>query len=486
MSSSSVSSGGPQLVAGLEQVTDGIATLLESLQTDDPADPGFREGLLLVSGGISQLLGNLQTNDPANPGFREGLLQVSGGLTQLLGNLQTNDPANPGFREGLVALQQAAAGAAAGFAGSDPAAANVFSQINAGLTGLIASLGNTANPPDQVTIIGAIESMSAGMTQLLAGLGNTANPPDQVTVIGSLESMAAGMSQLVAGLGDNSDPPSQLTIIGALQLMYGALSTQIVPGTEALVDGVVGGIGQVNDVLETDFAEGIEALAAGANLVENGLSNLEFNEPQEALDGKTPHDYYVDCPGCFDPDHEAFDPATADPDFQPHFLEVFELFSDGIAEALPKLQSFDPDNPGLVDGLGQINDGLELLASKLHTFDPKDPGLVDGLELVRGGLQQVNQGLFAINELGIRTMRGQVGDAGDEVGRDAAALEESAREAARGSILASDADTVSATYVFDLPAQTTASNDNARRGAVTALALASSALLARRMRRFDL
>jgi hypothetical protein len=122
----------------------------------------------------------------------------------------------------------------------------------------------------------------------------------------------------------------------------------------------------------------------------------------------------------------------------------------------------------------------------LHTQDPDAPGLVDGLELVRGGLQQVNQGIFALNELGIRTMRGQVGDQGDAVGRDQEALEAARDEAGRTSAVAKDADSVTATYVFDLAAQTTAANDNARRGAVMGLALAGGVLLTRRMRRFDL
>jgi putative membrane protein len=508
-----VSGGAPDLVDGLEDMAAGLTQLLGSLQTNDPLDPGFVEGLQALNGGITTLLGKLQTNSMVTPGFREGLLQLSGGLTQMLAGLQSNNPAQPGLREGLLGLS---AGLTAlttnldtsfktGLLGvqqlvtaidglvSDPVldpliaqlagtvsllvaglgdAANPPDQVtvigsvesmSAGVGQLLAGLGNSANPPDQVTIIGAVETMMGGVTQLLAGLGNTANPPDQVTVIGALESMKLGLAQLQAGLGDTGDPANETTIIGVLKLVQGGLG-QAAPGAGTLVDQVLGALGQMR----------------------GGLTNPQFEKKQDALDGKTPKEYFKDCPACFDPDDKKFDPATADAKFQPSFLEVFELFSEGITDALPQLDSFDDKAPGLVDGLEQVADGLDTLASKLDTGDPDDPGLVDALGLVHGGLQQVNQGIFALNELGIRTMRGQIGDQGDTIGRDLTSLASKRGDAKHTSALGADAETASLTYVFDLPAQTTAANDNARRGAVAALGLAGAVLLTRRMRRFDL
>lgn len=508
-----VSGGAPDLVDGLEDMADGLTELLGSLQTGDPSDPGFVEGLQAINVGITQLLGTLQTNSMVTPGFREGLLQIGGGLTQLLAGLQSNDPLNPGLREGLLGLSAGLSGmqtnldesfrpglegvqqlvAAIDGLVSDPILDPLIAQLSgtvaallaglgdatdpptdttiiggvelmsAGVTQMLAGLGNSANPPDQVTIIGAVETMMGGVTQLIAGLGNTANPPDQVTVIGALESMQVGLGQLEAGLGDIADPPNQTTIIGVLKLVAGGLS-QAAPGAGTLVDSVLDALGQMR----------------------NGLTNPQFTKKQDALDGQTPKEYFTDCPACFDPDDPKFDPATANPKFQPSFLEVFELFSEGITDALPQLDSFDEDAPGLVDGLEQVADGIDTLASKLHSGDVDDPGLVDALGLVRGGLQQVNQGIFALNELGIRTMRGQIGDEGDAIGRDLTSLGEKRSDAKHTSALGADAEAASLTYVFDLPAQTTAANDNARRGAVGALALAGTVLLTRRMRRFDL
>jgi putative membrane protein len=508
-----VSDGAPTLVDGLEEMAAGLTQLLGSLQTNDPSDPGFFEGLEALNDGITTLLGKLQTNSMVTPGFREGLLQLSGGLTQLLAGLQSNDPANPGVREGLLGLSAGLISLTTNLDGTfktgllgvqqlvtaidglvsdpviDPLIAQLAGTVNllvaglgdaanppdqvtvigsvesmsAGVGQLLAGLGNSANPPDQLTIIGAVETMMGGVTQLLAGLGNTANPPDQVTVIGALESMKLGLAQLQAGLGDVTDPANPTTVIGALKLVVGGLG-EAAPGAGTLVDSVLDALGQMR----------------------NGLTNPQFEKEQDALDGKTPKEYYKDCPACFDPDDKKFDPATADPKFQPSFLEVFELFSEGITDALPQLDSFDDKAPGLVDGLEQVADGLDTLAAKLDTGDPEDPGLADALDLVHGGLQQVNQGIFALNELGIRTMRGQIGDQGDTIGRDLTSVAEKRSDAKHESALGSDAESVSMAYVFDLAAQTTAANDNARRGAVAALGLAGAALLTRRMRRFDL
>ncbi|MEX0875584.1 MAG: hypothetical protein WD646_14215 [Actinomycetota bacterium] len=484
--SSELSSGGPLLIGGLDQIADGVAELLANLQTNNPGDPGFREGLLGIQGGLSDLLASLQTNDPMNPGIREGLLGVQGGLSTLLGNLQTNNPGDPGFREGLLGLQQVAASAATTFLG-DPSEA-VFTTIAGGLGQLVASLGDIANPPNDTTIIGAIETMSAGMAQLVAGLGNTADAPTDTTVIGGVELLSAGMAQLLAGLGNTADVPTDATIIGALQLMYGGLTTLALPGANDLVDGVLGGLAQLRDPLAAQIVPGMNTLVdtvlGGLDQLRGGLTNPNFTKKQDELGGRTPKEYYQECPGCFDPDHEAFDPATASAEFQPRLLEALNLFSEGIEAALPQLDSFDDDNPGLIDGLQQIADGLDTLASKLHTLDPDDPGVVEGLATVRGGLQQVNQGVFAVNELGIRTMRGQLGDEGDAIGRTQTTLTDKASKV--DSVLEADADVVSATYVYDIPAQSTAGNDNARRGAVMALALAGSVFVTRRIRRVEI
>jgi hypothetical protein len=272
-----------------------------------------------------------------------------------------------------------------------------------------------------------------------------------------------GAAELLDGVGDISDPASPATLIGVLKLIEDGLG-DAGPGAGALVDSVLGALAQMK----------------------GGLTNPDFTKKQKALDGKTPKAYFADCPACFDPDSDRFDEATSDPRFQPRFLEVFNLFSEGITAALPKLDSLDADAPGLVDGLEQVVGGLDKLASKLQTFDPKDPGLVDAIDLVRGGLEQVGAGIYTLNELGVSNMRGKIGDQGDSIAMDEATLAEAAARAGRESVLGSQADVVSATYVFDLAAQSTAGADNLRRGALMGFVLMCLSLLAGRMRRFEL
>jgi putative membrane protein len=460
--------GGAALVDGIGQLRDGIAQLIAQL------DPTFRGGMLQVSGGLQALLGELQTNDVNNPGLREGLQAVEAGLTQMIGAMASTSPT--GFTGALTGLKAIADGAAATTTDA-VIAAPALAQISGGLSQLLTNLGAPGGSP--LTVIGGLEQMLGGVQLMLTGVGDVANAPNQTTIIGAIESMALGMGQLLAGLGEaGKTPPSQFEIIGALELMHAGL-VEAAPGASSLVDGVLGAL----------------------ELMRAGLTNPQFNKPQLALDGQTPKEYYQECPGCFDPDHEAFDPATANAKFQPRFLEAFTLFSEGIEAALPLLDSLDADEPGLRDGLEQVRDGLKIqlkdgliqvadgldeLAAALHTGDKDDPGLVDGLDLVHGGLQQVNQGIFALNELGLRTLKGTVGDQGDTVGRDQAVLQDKADELATTSALGATADNVSTTYVFDSAAESTATRDNLVRGSLMALALALMAVLAHRPRVLDL
>jgi X-X-X-Leu-X-X-Gly heptad repeat protein len=273
--------------------------------------------------------------------------------------------------------------------------------------------------------------------------------------------MQAGMDQLVTGLGDVNDAPTDATIVGGLQLLQ-AGSDQLFDGTGELVDGVLGGL----------------------SLLRGGFTNPEFTQEQDELGGLTPKEYYQDCPACFDPSSAKFDPATADPAFQPSLLEVFTLFSEGIRDALPELQSFVNEEPGLVEGLQQIVDGLDEMAKGLQTFDAKDPGLVEGLDLigdgqrqVEAGLQQVSQGLFATNELGVRTTRGQIGDQGDDIARQQAMVKQGGEDAHKTGALGEKAEYVTTTYVFEMPGQSTGTRDNAVRGGLAAFSAAGLLML---------
>lgn len=399
-------------------------TLLGGLQSskdtyDDKLIPAMDE----LIAGVEAIRVGLSSGSSASPGVVEGLDQISDGLGQLIVGLDMVLPGeDPGAKEAIEGLAAALAGI--------KAAADAGILLTGDPTGLFATIsGIVATPPPA-----GVGGVTAG---LLAALGS--RNPDGTPVI-----------ELIPG----TDDP---TIIAALGLMMAGLDDEILPGLDQIVAGL--------DTIRT-----------------TALSNPEFTKSQPSLDGKTPKAYFQECPACFDPTSKVFDPATAHPDFQPALREVFVLFSEGIASSLAKLHSFDASSPGLVDGLQQIAEGLQKMAAALQTFDPDDPGLVEGLNLVRGGLQQVSQGLFATNELGVRTTRGQVGDQGDTVGRWQGALGEAGKDASSTGALGQEADSVTTTYVFELAAQSTGTRDNSVRGALMALTAAGLAVLWRRPR----
>jgi hypothetical protein len=391
--------GSPALIEGLEDLEDGVAQLIGALQTNDFNNPGIREGLILAGGGIDQLLAGLgNIADPPNSltviGALEtmqlgldqlvaGMGQIATGATDLLTGLMGPG----GFRDVLLSLQLDIVSANTLHGALDPI---LFGTMVGKVAGLVAALGDGSLPPTDTTIIGGVQLLAGGIDQVLTGLesgdpnspgisegvdalvGNLqTNDPNNPGFREGMLAIDAGLDSMLAGLGNSASPATPTTVIGALKLMLAGLG-EAAPGASTLVDTVIDALGQMK----------------------GGLTNPQFEKEQDALDGKTPKEYFAECPACFDPDHEKYDPATANPLFQPSFLEVFELFSEGIEDALPQLHSFDEDAPGLVDGLGQIADGIDALADALDTNDPDNPGLVDGLELVRGGMQQVNQGLF--------------------------------------------------------------------------------------------
>ncbi len=312
--------------------------------------------------------------------------------------------------------------------------------------------------------------------------------------IGGAKLLLGGVQGLIAGLGTTASfGPG--TVIGGLNFMHSIM-------------------GQLAGGITTGLLPGVAQLSAG-------IHNAAWDKPSAKIGGLTPHQYYKQCPGCFDPSSKIFDKRTIGPEFQPGILEAFHLFSDGIHDALPKLVSLDEKNPGLVDGLGLIADGLDTIAGKiqtfdaknpglvdglqlivdgleklaqnLQTFDPNHPGLVDGLQLVEGGVkqlddgagllhaggQQISQGVFAINELGLRTVHGQVGDTGDKVKESEATIAGAIEDLSHTSTLAK-ADDVATTYAFEIPATSTAMRDNLIRGGLLALLVALLGLLARR------
>ena len=430
-------------------------TLLWGLQsTKDAYDEDLIPGMDQLIAAVNELIAGIQTLDAADPGLVEGLQGLAAGMTTLISNLDKVPPeAGSGIREGLEGLKQLA----------------LFGQA-------------TTTDPNVVPVFAQI----AGITdQLLLALGQRNDD---------------GTPQIV--LGPDGQP---LTVIGAIGFMRAALTTKILPaiGTRDPATG---------DPVVVLGPDGTPATLLGALgfIRDTALHNPDFTKKQAALGGRTPKAYFQDCPACFDPSSTVFDPATADPKFQPAFRDAFVLFSEGLAGALEDLHTLDPanpglvdglqqiadglddltaalhtfdaDNPGLVDGLEHIADGLDELAAALHTFDADNPGLVDGLELARNGVQQVSQGLFALNELGVRTIRGQVGDSADQVARDHATLRLQAKGLEDYTFLATGADESFTTFIFEIGGQSTTDRDNVVRGGMAAVGLMALALFARRPR----
>lgn len=447
-------------------------TLIGSLQSSiDNYDEDLIPGMDKLIAGMDELIAGLGAGGPE---LIDGLKTMESAVGEILAGLQTNDPAEPGVVEGLE-------------------------QLSAGLGGLIDKLDEhpavDAEPPlppsaptDFIEGLGAVELIGTTLRDVL-GIDPVVAPGDPglvtqlLSVVDGLQTGLGSRDPVTGAANLNLDPVTgqPLDVLSALAVMAGGLDGAILPG----LDQIVGGLGAVEGGLAAAGAgtqELVGTVLGALGQMRVGLTNPAFTEPHAALDGMSPKAYLQECPGCFDPDHELFDPVTLDPAFQPGFRDVFVLFSEGLKAGLVELQSFDADAPGLVDGLTQITDGLDALGLALHTFDPADPGLVDGLGLARGGLTQVSTGMFALNELGVGILQGQLGEGGNEIARDQAALREGADGVKDRSALGAAADLVYTTYVYEIVPQSTATRDNLIRVSLIAMAFGLAGLLAGRPR----
>ena len=517
------------IIPTVEAINTAVTTLVATIGTVSPTLIG---GIQAAQAGVDQLLGAVQgglvrlvTTAALDPYTRAGNV-ITGATNHLVAHIDGKAPA---VGDRLLLKNGASLG--------DNGVYTV-TQVGSGTAPFILTRAADFDSSSEWRQ-GATLSVTDGLTS--AGSNWQLATPNPITLnttsltfvssatpsfLGGAQLMLGGVTQLIAGLGTTATTPDATTVIGALELMQSVALTPASAGLGQL------GAGIHNPAWDKPFCPAKQQNTCSA-AVKQLNTILQANT--------TPHQLYSTCPGCFDATFKNYDAskgiklpngkyvtpamlnvlrATNTP-YSPGILEAFHLFSDGIRDSFPKLvsfdakhpglvdglkliadgldtltqhlQTFDPKDPGLVDGIQQIVAGLQTLGSKLQTFDPNNPGLVDGLQLVQGGIgqlnggaqqlhsggQQISSGVFAIDQLGLRVVHGQVGDSGDTVAQDQALLRDAVDKLGGTSTLAK-ADAASTTYVFEIAAASTATRDNLIRGGLIALLIALLVLMARR------
>ncbi|MGZ3337793.1 MAG: hypothetical protein ACXVBV_20965, partial [Isosphaeraceae bacterium] len=231
--------------------------------------------------------------------------------------------------------------------------------------------------------------------------------------------------------------------------------------------GTVGKNGQ--PIIHLDSKGQPDTILGGLGQVAYG--NPNFNKRQAALGGRTPHDYLKECPYCWEKGRAVYNPATANPKFQPYLSDGLSLLSEGLGDVIKQVQTLDASNPGLVEGLRQMNTGLGTMLAGVQSFDPKNPGLVDGLQQVLAGVGQLSSGVSQLKTQGVDAAAKGVSGGVDDVQLRKAIIAEQTRELQTYSFLAQGAQTAFVSYVMDLPAQSTLSHDNLMRAVLIVLAI---------------
>ncbi|MGZ4138989.1 MAG: hypothetical protein ACXVD8_04120, partial [Actinomycetota bacterium] len=372
--------GDPLVKAGIQEQIDGLAPLSDGLGLISENMSKVESGTLQLGDGLKQILAGIGTRDPRT-GKAVVTLDASGNPTTLMGGI--------GFIQDAIKTQLLPGIGTRSSSGRATTSVDSKGVPQTLLYGLQYIKDSIDDAKKQVT---------DGAKQLIVAL-NT-NFRDGLV---QLKNLAAFGQDPALQLAANSDPvvDTARSNLNAIWLAIGGRLPGMPPCTTrtCLLTGLgtVGKNGQ--PIIHLDSKGQPDTILGGLGQVAYG--NPNFNKRQAALGGRTPHDYLKECPYCWEKGRAVYNPATANPKFQPYLSDGLSLLSEGLGDVIKQVQTLDASNPGLVEGLRQMNTGLGTMLAGVQSFDPKNPGLVDGLQQVLTGVGQLSSGVSQLKTQGV-------------------------------------------------------------------------------------
>lgn len=429
---SSLYSGANEISGNLSRLHDGTLELLDGMRQLLDGSRQLASGLQEAHSGSGRLTSGLGEATSGSGRITGGLGELSGGLKLILGGLNQ-------LADGLPDAQSGASQIAAGLASVDTA----LTQLQ---TGLQAAQGG-------VTTIGAgaqqIAAGAAASKACLTGGGATAcggASPSIQTLAGSL----VGACTADGGAGGCPTVAATAAGIIAIATQLAAGSDQAVAGATAMANGAaqiaaglgqaIAGIGAPTDAATASIRGGVAALRSGSLELAAGIgraiAGLGDAGDRNTLIGGT----------------------TA-------AVEGADLLHAGSGQ--------------LTSGLTRATDGSGQLTAGLARAADGSGRLADGMERAEGGAGQIEQGVYLVNEIGVREVARSARQKAAEVDRQLAMMKAQDRRAARESLLygppsSDQADVVvgGSGVVLTLDALDNRESDSATRGIATAVTFA--------------
>ncbi len=346
---------GVDLVKGSAALVSGLTLIQQGLDSLDGQLPQARDGLQQLGAAVDAIVAAL--GDETNPqsligGMKQindglgaaktGATQVQGGAGQLAAGLPAAKAGVDQVRSGLgsaggkLDALSAAISSAKGTAGctGDPVCAGTLAQVLSQIPDFKTQLAQAS---------GGLGDVSTGLGTAVAGAGALQSGANQLA--GGISSLQGGSGQVLAGL----------------QSMKGQVQGQMVPGVDALVEGLtaaVVGVGQLNAGGTAalngaqDLHLGIDKTGNGAHRLHNGLGDAKSGSGRVA-DGA-------------------------------------DRLADGAGDAADGSDQIAGGADKLADGLGDAADG----SGKLH----------DGLSSAAGGTPKLVHGAQRLSDEGTKKL----------------------------------------------------------------------------------
>jgi putative membrane protein len=393
-----------KLYAGSQKLTDGLAQafagsgqLTSGLNTAASGSGQITTGLGQIHGGLEQLAGKLPSavagvgtpSDPSDASLAGGVAALRDGLKQILDGLEQIKAGLPGVKDAVNGIKTIAQSLAAGLTSgptSVKGGADSISSIASGLASQIS--GASANCGGDPTCVAVVNNVVAGVTKCLTGTtGNDcgAGVPSIQTIAGLISDGAQQIATCLAGSGftdcsANPPTPSITTI-----------ATLVVAG----VDKILAGLGSTTT--PNTLIWGTNQAYKGTSLLLDGLAQLRSGL-EKAVEGLGNNSVQHSLVGGTFAAYQGSQQLTA-----------------GLrGQAAPGSQQ-------LTEGLGQAHSGSGKITG--------------GLGQATGGASQLEQGVYTINELGVREVARQANDTQGTIGAQLAVMQAEDKRAESEALL---------------------------------------------------
>ena len=392
----------PELNTGVEGYRDGAAQAAELTAGADQIDAN----LLKLQGGAGQLLGGLTKLAGGAAALRDGLTdKIAPGATSLASGAKDAKAGTTKLSSGLGALSSGAddlsdglgdakAGSSAlssGLTAADDGAAALsdgIAQILAGVHNLPATLQASV---DYQKLVGALAAVQAAITsQLVPGLD--ALRTGVATATGALQQMKDGVTS------------GGTTISGLLTALGTAIATQVGPLDATVAGNLVSQVSTLGTALSTQSAQllaGLDAVMAGlgtntdmtSSTVQGGLNLVKLGLDNPACNLADPANQANPCgikqvQGLVSAGIGQLVQSISD-----QLTTVLSQASTGADQLAAGMDQLAAGGAALDGGLGQLADGGSQLADGASTAADGAGQLDSGLGKISDGASQLSSGL---------------------------------------------------------------------------------------------